>query len=449
MSKKNEFITLLILLLLQFVFCFLFILNEFFFTLYALFFEISLIFLVYCSRRNSVFMVLSFSFFLYLYQVPFLQFFPESNISVYNFTYNDISGSEVFVLYSFILIVFSSMLLLSLHFTKFDPLIRIKSKMAVVSGSGFFISSILCFSLVLFNVYNAGGIQSLSVMNKFESSEAAKFIFFTYKDFFILMCLSFFSEKKLSYLKLFLIILVILFELFLAKRYLIVVFGVLFILFNHNKLNVKYFILIILGVVSANLSKLFYYSLPYALMNDVTDFWGTVIYFDLQYFLSNIYYLGEFSGHIRLTYLSIDRGLEVSPNEFVKLLLAGIPLSNTIFDINYVSVGERLRLFLGEDWAGLASSPYIMPYLSLGHFGVIIIYSIYFAVLNFMMHLAKYSLLTMIFFIYVTPTLLFYFQREPIVVIFKALTVGLPVVLLFYTLLVTFRLLFRRSAVIN
>lgn len=439
MNVRKDLTALISLSSLQMLFCILYTFNDIFYIFYLILYELCLIYLVIYTRRISIFLVLTISFLLYFYQVPFISLFPDSNVSVYNYIYNSRVGNELLILYSFLSLIFSLFIFISYNICKTDPLDYIKPRLEDFSSIGFIVSAIICSLMILYSIYNAGSIYNLSLMNKFESHESSKILFFTYKEFFILMCIFFFTGKKRSLLKLLLLASIISFELFLAKRFLIAVFGVFFILFNKNRFNLRFSILIALGVLLANSTKLIYYSLPYAIMNNVPNFWETVFYFDLEYFLKNMYHIGEFSGHIRLTYLSLQQNIHVTYKDFISLLLAGLPLSNSLFDINYIPIGERLRLSLNEDWAGLASSTYIAPYLSLGYLGVIFTYLVYFIYLNTLLYLSKIHTLFMILLLYICPVMLFYFHREPILIIFKTLTVGLPVVALVYMLVLIFK----------
>ena len=381
-----------------------------------------LMFLVYLSRSDLIHFFLAMSFFLYFYQVPFLFLIPDSRHAVYNIVYDQWAAYEFYLMMSFVIVSFSVIFYIFVKFVNAQSHVKIMKKhLAVNSGTTFWASFIFAFLIVISGIIKSGGFYSYIALDKFEADQAASFMFLSYKFFVLMMSVSCFSTKRLSVGKLIIILLFIILELLNAKRFLVMGVGVLFFLLRFEKISLSYILGFFLSVFFVNFLKYIYYSLPHAIFTGTSNFWGSVFYFTVGDFLTSSLFIGEFAAHLRLSYLNIYHHISYEIMDFINLMLAGIPFSNSLLGIHYESVGEMFRIYVGEPWAGLASSVYIMPYLSLSFLGVFFIYISFFLTFYLVLNLGRKNILFSLISLSLLPLFTFYFNREPFLLIGKSI----------------------------
>jgi len=389
---------------------------------YSVFYLGVLFFLIYISRKDLVNSFLAIGFFLYFYQVPFLFSLTDSRHAVYNIVYDQWAAREFYLMISIVLTCFSTMFyfftrLVNAHSYVNDMKENIRSN----NNPIFYYSFIFASSILVGGIVKSGGFYPYISLDKFEADKVASFLFLSYKFFVLIMSVSCFSAKRLGVGKLMLILIFVIIELLTAKRFLIMAVGVLFFLLRFKKISLWFFLGLFLSVFFANFLKYIYYSLPNAILNNASDFWSSVFYFRAEDVLMSSFFIGEFSAHIRLSYLNIYHNLNYGIADFVNLMLSGFPFSNSLFGIHYESVGEMFRVHVGEPWAGLASSVYIMPYLSLSALGVLLVYAAFFVNFYCLLYLGRKNLIFSLVALSLLPLFTFYINREPFLLIGKSI----------------------------
>ncbi|WP_202743554.1 O-antigen polymerase [Acinetobacter calcoaceticus] len=401
--------------------------NSFSLFFFGFFWFLSLLFITIIGNSNPIASAYSLSILLYFYQVPFINEIAKKSEGVYAFSIIPSAVSEFFFLYSFIILCnFIAVLFFKYKFydwnNYFDEISFKKWISKII-----FPSILFSYLMLLYTIYKVGGVTSFLTLNKFESVQEAKILFFTWKEFTVLgMAALIFSRSK-NYLYYILIITLIFIELLTAKRLLFLCFLVFVYVVFLRKMSFKRFFLLIAAVIFSNFLKYTYYGLKgfFSGENDASS----IIWFKWSDFFADTLLVGEFSAHLRLSYLNIYYGIKHNIGTFFEMLGSLLPLSSNL-DLDYVTAGEYLRNYLNEPWSGLASSMYLNPYLSFSIFGVFIIYAIYILMVGFIYNLAKHWNIFKLLFIVILPLAVFYIQREELMVITRNIYVYIPLTML-------------------
>jgi len=391
---------------------------------YFFFFEFILIYFLYISMSHKLAMLLSLSTFIYFYQVPLMDFFPHEKLGVYDFKldismqfeaysiYNTVLGSIFIILYYLIKEVNFKDIVNSLQKEKFLTYI-------------FYSASILSIVLLLYAIFRAGGLNAYLILNKFEATAIQKFIFFTYKDFASIAIVSglISNNKKITYLTYFLIIIYVGFEILSAKRIMILIVAINIFLYKMKDFKGRYFFYIFSAIFIMTLVKFIYYNIRLYVLGESTFYdifwfnWGDVFF--------DTIFMHEGRAHIELLLSYLYHDISFQPIYILKQLIISIPFGHNIIE-QYQTAGEYLRIYLNEPWIGLASSQYIVPYLSVGFFGIIIIYLLQLIIIasfNFFIQKINYQFIKLWFLINI-PIILFYSHREEIILITKSVFIS-------------------------
>ena len=415
--------------------------TTFFKVAYFFFFESILIYFLYLSMRHKLALLLSLSTFIYFYQVPLMDFFPHEKLGVYDFKLNISMQFEAFIIYNIVL--GSIFIILSYLINKFDfkAIVNSLEKEKFLTYI-FYSASTLSVILLLYAISNAGGLNSYLILNKFEASTVQKIIFFTYKDF---ACIGIFSglisnNKKITTLTYLLIIFYLGFEILSAKRLMILIAVVSIFLYKMKDFKGKYFLYVFISIFIITLIKFIYYNIKLYILGESTFYdifwfnWGDVFF--------DTIFMHEGRGHIELLLNYLYHDIDFKPIYFLEQLVISIPFGHQIIE-HYQSAGEYLRIYLNEPWTGLASSQYIVPYLSVGFLGIVFIYLLQLTIIisfNFFMKKTGYQFIKIWFLINI-PIMLFYSQREEIMVITKNLFISLIALAIVYFIAILLLLL--------
>lgn len=394
---------------------------------YAFFFEIILLlYIIYAfSTKNIVCIIFTLSFVAYFYQIPFLSEIANNlKFKEYSIQINFDTEVKIFTTYSFILFMY---FFLIREISSFNlPKINVEGKEYL-----YFISAFLTFLFVIIALVRAGGIDNYISLNKFEATEAQG-SYLNYKIFAIIMVTIGFHSKKriINYLNFIFIVFLSMFEILTAKRYILAAFFILYILIRKKKLNVKDIFLFSMFYIMMVFFKLTYYNIKALFLSSgkIHD----IIWFTTEEFIDSLLFNGEFIAHGVLFANIVQNQIY---NEgiywFFEMLLASIPFASWILPSSYLTAGELLRQKLNI-WSGLASAPYIVPYMSLNILGIFITYLILYRYIfkiikkmskNFYINLLIYSNIV---------NLVYYYIREELIFIIKWFYVSLLAILIIY-----------------
>ncbi|MDX8553631.1 hypothetical protein MK851_08355 [Tenacibaculum sp. 1B UA] len=380
------------------------------------------------GNKNPLASIYSVGVFLYFYQVPLINFVAEKKSPVYNividknilpeyfFTYILVLGFQVIITY-----------FLSINTEWVNKVLKpIKLKKSTYHKL-FMVSILITILLLLYAFKNAGGVKEYFLLNKFESIEYGKLFFFTWKDFAVISFVVYFISEKKNTLFLITLLILIFIELLTAKRFLILFFVVFMYVTRIKKVTLKIAVLILIGLVFANFTKYTYYNLKNVVVSGASI--ETMFWFEWSDFFRSLLFLEEFLGHIRLTYLFLYNKINIDSFLIFDQLLVSLPFGNKLIT-DYSTAGEILKNYLREPWAGLASSMYIIPYLSLSFFGLLLIYSVYMGIILIIKFLTKKSVFFKVLFFMNIPIIFFYCQREEIIVVTKNLFITSVILLI-------------------
>ena len=413
-SYKQQIVITLLLSLIQFLIALsMYLLNteDILWPLFCTTSFLTLAFNIGMANRNPISSLYSIGVLLYYFQLPFIKFFPNTPVSVYNLNYQDHITFEFYLIYSFIL---SIQILITLYFSQlFKDYNTFIIKIINSSNLGGFSKLniiIACLTLTI-TIYQNGGIINYLVLNKFEATEASRFLgFFTWKDFAVIGITTFVLSKSKNWLFTLLIISLITVEILTAKRLLLLITAASIYLTHMKTFKFQSFLYCSIAILFLNLIKYTYYSLQNIFTNKVAD--TEIFWFQWSDFFRDSLLTSEFSAHLRLTYLYLSHDISLPISDFFNQFFAAIPLSGTILQIDYLTAGERLRVMLNEPWSGLASSMYTSSFLSLGILGIILMYLIFVIYITFLYTISKKFNLIGILFISLSHYLFFYLQRE-------------------------------------
>lgn len=398
---------------------------------------LGLFFMLYIGNRNPIASVYSISFFLYYYQVPFLEYNAAKSEGIYRFTVIESILSEYYFIYSFLLFINMFIVFyLSNRFNKaHNNVFEFSPNIKRVILPSFFVTS----GLLFYTITKLGGFSQFLALNKFESVTEGQILFFTWKDFSIIFMVSVFFSKLSKVERVIyhsLILFFVFVEILTAKRLLMLFYFIYVYLVYFGKINLTRSLLVIIVLLFSNFIKYTYYSLKQVFQGYIEL--KEIFWFDWKDFFMDSILIGEFSAHLHLTYLNMFYQVPYDKSYFLQFIFSILPFSSNL-DINYLTAGEKLRLFLAEPWSGLASGIYITPYFSFFIWGLIIVYIIYISFFNILFILSNKSNLFKLLFLCLLPFLTFYIQREELIVLFKRFYVLLPLCLLFYVFMMRFK----------
>lgn len=383
--------------------------------LFSITYIITLILLVFYCNSNPISSIYSVGLLLYFYQVPLVELFQYSKVEVYSLSINNETSAKYYNFYSIIL--FFNIIACSIFKKSFEKweltIYKIdRNKYKLVSYILILISAVS----LIYTLEKVGGFRSFLALNKFESVQEAKiFMFFTWREFIILAMSSYIilarGKNKLIY-SIFIFFMII--ELLTAKRLLTLIFIISIYVSFYKKMSINNLIIMFLAILIMNLLKYIYYPIKGLVLgtNSIND----VFWFSPSEFLTNSLLIGEFSAHLRLSYLYFYHKINFSHIDFINFLGNLLPLSSQYIK-PHITAGEFLRIYLNEGWSGLASSLYIFPFTSAGYLGIVAIYSLYLLIIITWFKIAQKSEVLLLSFIATIPISLFYIQREELLVI--------------------------------
>ncbi|MDC4527048.1 oligosaccharide repeat unit polymerase [Acinetobacter baumannii] len=397
--------------------------NTFFLILFGFFWFFSLFIIVLLGNSNPISSAYSLGFFLYFYQVPFIEKIAERSEGVYSLTLTSSALGEYFYLYALILMFnFIVVIFFKYKFRNWNLYFENQNFQRWLSRL-IFPSLFVSYIMLIYTIHKIGGFSSFLTLNKFESVQEAKLLFFTWKEFAVLgMAALVFSRSK-NLLYYILAVFLVFIELLTAKRLLFLCLTFFGYVVYLRRMSVKIFLLLILAVIFSNLLKYTYYGLKgfFAGENDASS----IIWFEWKDFFSDTLLVGEFSAHLRLSYLNIYYGISHGVGNFFEMLGSMLPLASYL-DLDYITAGEYLKNYLNEPWSGLASSMYLNPYLSFSLFGILFVYLLYIIIVSFIYSLAKKWNLFKLIFISILPLAFFYIQREELIIVTRNIYVYTP-----------------------
>lgn len=392
--------------------------------IYGIIYIVYLFVLVFLGNINPISSLYSISVLLYFYQVPFINQVSLKTEGTYIINIQNNILAEYLFLYSLIIFLnFVVVLYLSRRFSSWEFYFQ-NDKFKFILRKMVLPSFVLSIFLLYFAISKIGGFNAYLSLNKFESVEDAKFLFFTWKEFAIIGMSTLVLSKSKNVIYYLIAIVLVFVEILTAKRLLMLCFIAFVYVSYVRKINFKILISIFLMMLLSNLVKYTYYNLKgfFSGENDASS----IIWFQWSDFFRDSLLINEFNGHLKLTYLSLYYRLEHGYENLLQMLGSLLPLSS-ILDLNYMTAGEYLRIYLNEPWAGLASSMYLNPYLSTSVFGLFLIYIIYLLIVEFLYKLSKNFLVFKLIFISLIPFLFFYMQREELMIITRNIYVYFPV----------------------
>ena len=422
-------------------------LDSYFKILYFLSYESLLVYFIYFSLKNKLAFLLALSSFIYFYQVPLMDFFPHDKLGVYNFKLNIDIQFEAYSIYNIVLGCIFPLIYYIKHNINFEDLVlSVKHKRLL--NQLFYVSIIFSIGLLLFSILNSGGLNSYLMLNKFEASQSQKILFFTYKDFATITLVTglLSNNKRIIFFTYILMVFFVGFEILSAKRIIILFVASYFFMFNVKRIKGRYFLYIYISIFLMTLIKFIYYNIRLYILAQST--FSDIFWFDWADVFYDTIFIHEGRGHIELLLSYLYNHLELSYSYFLDQLLVSLPFGHNIVS-DYKTAGEFLRLYLHEPWTGLASSQYIVPYLSIGFVGIILVYIIQFLIifiLNYFIKLKNNMYLNLLLFINV-PIILFYSHREEIIVITKNLFVSSVALFVVYGCAII--LMFMKNIIVN
>jgi hypothetical protein len=361
-----------------------------------------------------------------------MDFFPQSKLGVYNFVLTRDMQFEAYSIYNTVL---ASIFILLLFIKKEVDLNKVIFDLKKNNILDFIFYS--SFLLTLFGLFvtinNAEGLRNYLILNKFEASQAQKMFLFTFKDFAIIAFVTglISSNKKINYLTYGLMVLLGGFEILSAKRMILLLIAFSILLLKVKKIRAIYFIYIYGAVFVITLIKFIYYNIRLYVLGESTFI--EIFWFDWSDIFFDSIFIHEGRAHIELLLSYLYNGFSFPPTKIIEQLMVSIPFGHQLIG-NYLSAGEFLRITLHEPWSGLASSQYIVPYLSIGLIGITLIYLVHFFILgglNFLIKKTNFLYFKILFLINL-PVMLFYSHREEIIVIIKNMIISSTVLCITY-----------------
>jgi hypothetical protein len=308
---------------------------------------------------------------------------------------------------------------------------------------------LICILLIIYTIISNDGILNYISLNKFEASESQKLVFFTFKDFGIIAITIglILKGRYVKYSTYMLILILISFEILSAKRFIILMIFTLIFIFKFKEFKKIHFAYIITSIMLMSLIKMIYYPIRLYASGDIEFldiFWFT--WFD---FFNDAILIHETRAHIELLANFISLNWELDYTYIAKQLMVSVPFGHNIID-DYKSAGELMKEHLNEPWSGLSSSQYIIPYLSLGFLGILLIYAIQAYLVYFLYKLTPKSNLLKLTFLSNIPIIFFYSHREEIIVIIKNIIILFSAVVITYCFsilirIITMKISFQRN----
>lgn len=401
--------------------------------IYSIGFISTLLWYIFGIKHNKLSLLFSGGIFLYFYQVPFILLF-ENDASLYSVSLSPNELMIFFGLYSLVALLYLPLILIVRN-------INIRNMIIPWNQFTKFIYWI-CLScsilLAFYGVYNAGGINSYLLLNKFEVSEIQGFAYLSYKPFYLIMLPIGLSckNKLINYITFFIILIAIIFDTISAKRFILLASCICIYIyrFNIHKLSIKSFFIGIFMFIFFVIVKKTYYPLAQFIIGNISA--NEIFWFTKEDFLNSLLINGECNGHILLTANYIFYGINFfnsnAPNILYQLL-AMIPFAGEFN--KYTSAGEFMRIYVNEPWAGLASSQYIVGYLSLSYIGIIFSFLILICLFYlYKIMISSKKIIPKIMASSYSPIFLFYLHREELMV-FKSMFTAHLFILIAITIL--------------
>lgn len=284
------------------------------------------------------------------------------------------------------------------------------------------ICGIVSCIMIALPIHRSGNLTNYLMLNKFEMSDIQKLAVFNFKPF-ILITLIFSCFERRTPWKIYGFTIVcagIAFEILSLKRYLLVACPIILFFYYSNK-SIKFgahtVIYGFLLVTALNAIKMMYYPIGLVIFANAPI--SSIFWFSFSDLVSQSILVPEGSGHIILTLNYIHNNIDLNPTHFIHLLASMLPFSGQIFP-QYESAGELMRQIVGSPWTGLASSPYLVPFLSFGYFGVLITTALILSWHKLIIHFANTRDPFIIILTFSSlPDLIFYFHREELLLLPK------------------------------
>lgn len=371
------------------------------------------------ANGNPFASVYSLGTLLYYYQVPLIYWWKDSHIESYSVT---LTGEELkiyYLLYAVVVLANVGITRLILWFDLDPDTIRASFNKRTLEIALIF-STVMTVGMLLYAFNNAGGMNEYLALDKFESITYAKIGFFTWKDFLLITMALYFLVGKRNLIFLAIILGGMTIEVLTAKRLTLMLFAVLFYVFIMRRQSIVNFALLIVGLLGMNLLKFTYYNLKLMAIDNLPL--SRLFWFDWPDFFKDSLLIGEFHGHVRLTYLFIFEELFYPASTFIDQFLVALPLGHRLVP-GFQSVGKIMQVHMGEKWAALGANMYLPGYVSVSYLGVLLTYLIFAVYLIIFVRTANHISFARFLFIVLCPFLLFYSQREQIILIFKNLYV--------------------------
>ncbi|MBK8801154.1 MAG: hypothetical protein IPN71_03690 [Fibrobacteres bacterium] len=282
------------------------------------------------------------------------------------------------------------------------------------------VSIALCWVLMAWPIVRTGGFLHYLLLNKFEMTEMQKLFLFEFKSMalvvFVISMSS--SNRILSLVGYFTTVMAILFELMSQKRYLLVavVFIYLVVKGRMPKLRLATFIYGFGAILGLAALKKMYYHIGLFLFTSAP--FDNIFWFSFGDLLRENLLPTECHAHMMLFLNYLGTLHSFGPEQFLHMMASMIPFSGQ-FIPTYQSAGELYRLSLGGPWTGLASSPYMVPFLCFGFGGLGFVFAFFFGWMKVLSYCAKSGGLLAILVVISLPDFLFYIQREELVILPK------------------------------
>ncbi|MDC0534662.1 hypothetical protein OAO18_02510 [Francisellaceae bacterium] len=416
--------------------------------LYGCIYFLLLFVILFDSTKNTFSFLLAFSTFLYFYQFPLINTFSNDTPA---HQYNIILLPNQLIQMA---IVYNTILLLLYICIKFieKNISPEKVKEAITNyhlvDLLFFISSILSLILVFYSIARAGGVNAYFALDKFQALEVSKFIYFNYNHFSILaFLLGALSKNRIIRLLAWgLITFIILFNVLSAMRYMLLFGGVIAFSVMVKRVKFWHILLAFSGAILGGLTKLVYYNLKLFFLGKIPA--DKIIWFDFDTFYQTVILFQDGQGNLLLFAQYIGR---FTSYDYFKLMsgifVNSVPFSSIVWGENS-SAGDLMQEHLGIAWGGLASAPYIIPYMCFGLFGIVLIYYAYYLTLyTFSRVINSETMITSLLFFSSIPFTLIYFQRNELSAIYKNFFIEFAAIIIIVFIAKSMQLLLSKKAI--
>ena len=390
--------------------------------LFTVVYEAILAYYIFYSyrNRNKISLILAISYALYFYQVPFIgNFSMDSPMLSYNIISTGSIVHELYTVYFFISIMMFFVIKqadqIRIDFTsQEDNPLLVKL---------FFSSLFLSVLLVIYAFINANGFSEYMKLNKLEASEIQNFFYLSYQPFALMamVCGLWSRNKSIHLVSYFFIFLIVMFDIMTARRFMILASLIIVFLLRYRDFKLKA-VTFIWGyglLFAMSLVKFIYYPFRNLLTGNLSSKDINSIKFSSVF--HETFFSSETHAHIMLLANFLKEQIKLPPVYFLKQLIVGLPFGWQLVP-SYKTAGDLLRLHYNVEWGGLASSFYIIPFISLGFGGILVAYLILILLLRglkFLINQFPNSILPSVFVLINAPILLFYYQREELILITK------------------------------